>query len=131
MQKDVGNCHLEIKILMFFFSPARSSVFAKLLNVRSLNTEITAILIHDFDGIIVQALLAYIYTGKVDEDTLKRRASDLLQAAKQYDLDGLKEDCEYALGENLTVENAADTLVLSDLHHANLLKEITMEFIDR
>lgn len=116
---------------MFFFSSARSSVFANLLNVQTLNSEITTILIHDFDGIIIQALLAYIYTGEVDEDTLKRRASDLLQAAEQYDLDGLKEDCECALGETLTVENAADTLVLSDLYQANLLKEITMEFIDR
>ena len=39
--------------------------------------------------------------------------------------------CEEALCSNLTVENAADTLILADLHSAEHLKEMCINFINR
>ena len=49
----------------------------------------------------------------------------------QYDLGRLKTMCEESLCNSLSVENAADTLVLADLHSAEQLKAISIEFINR
>ena len=39
--------------------------------------------------------------------------------------------CEESLCNSLSVENAADTLILADLHSAEQLKAISIEFINR
>ena len=49
----------------------------------------------------------------------------------QYQLDRLKLMCEESLCAGLTVENAADTLILADLHTAEHLKEVSINFINR
>ena len=38
--------------------------------------------------------------------------------------------CEEALCNNLSEENAADTLILADLHSAEKLKDITIVYIN-
>lgn len=48
----------------------------------------------------------------------------------QYALDKLKVMCEEALCVNLSVETAADTLILADLHSADQLKAQTIDFIN-
>ncbi|KAL6953835.1 hypothetical protein U1Q18_046965 [Sarracenia purpurea var. burkii] len=71
--------------------------------------------------------LRYIYTGNVEN--LDELADDLLEAADKYDLGDLKVMCENALSNNLSVDSAAKTLALADLHHAKELKSITMNYI--
>ncbi len=39
--------------------------------------------------------------------------------------------CEECLCNELNAENAADTLILADMHCAERLKEITIEYINR
>lgn len=48
----------------------------------------------------------------------------------QYALEKLKVMCEEALCVNLSVETAAETLILADLHSADQLKAQTIEFIN-
>ena len=48
----------------------------------------------------------------------------------QYNLERLKVMCEEALCNNLSEENAADTLILADLHSAEKLKDITIIYIN-
>lgn len=48
----------------------------------------------------------------------------------QYALEKLKVMCEEALCLNLSVETAADTLILADLHSADQLKAQTIEYIN-
>lgn len=48
----------------------------------------------------------------------------------QYNLERLKFMCEEALCNNLNAENAADTLILADLHSAEQLKAITIDYIN-
>ncbi len=48
----------------------------------------------------------------------------------QYNLERLKVMCEEALCNNLSEENAADTLILADLHSAEKLKDITIVYIN-
>ena len=49
----------------------------------------------------------------------------------QYALDRLKVMCEEALCNELSVENAAETLILADMHNAQQLKDITIDYINR
>lgn len=39
--------------------------------------------------------------------------------------------CEESLCSELSAENAADTLILADLHSAQQLKQITIDYINR
>ena len=53
----------------------------------------------------------------------------VLAAADKYGLEGLKVICEDALSRNLSVENAAHTLILADLHNIQQLKNEALYFI--
>ena len=48
----------------------------------------------------------------------------------QYDLERLKVMCEEALCSNLSVETAADVLILADMHSANQLKAHAIDYIN-
>lgn len=48
----------------------------------------------------------------------------------QYDLGRLKIMCEEALCTNLSIENAADILILADLHSAEQLKAQAIDYIN-
>lgn len=71
----------------------------------------------------------------------KRRASAAVSSALfpserspacvlQYALERLKVMCEDALCSNLSVENAAEILILADLHSADQLKTQAVDFIN-
>ena len=49
----------------------------------------------------------------------------------QYALERLKKMCEESLCNNLNTDNAADTLILADLHSAEQLKSMAIEYINR
>ena len=60
-------------------------------------------------------------------------ACDVLAAADKYGLEGLKVICEDSLCRNLSVENAAHTLIVADLHSTEQLKtralSISLQFM--
>ena len=88
-----------------------------------------AVEISDFEDDVVKAMLEYMYTGETP--ALSEKAPDLMQIAEKYELMGLKEDCEHAIAANLTIENAAEILVLAHLHSATKLKPKVIDFINR
>lgn len=76
---------------------------------------------------VLREVLTFIYSDKAPRvDEIPER---LLAAADYYQLSRLKSLCEEALHKKLTVENAIETLQLADLHSANTLKQLTLEFI--
>ena len=83
--------------------------------------------IQDMDADILHEMIVFMYSGKVAE--LDEKAADLLVAAEKYDLHDLKRMCEDNLCVNLNLENALNMLVLADLHGANNLRLIALEFI--
>lgn len=56
--------------------------------------------------------------------------SDSSACVLQYALERLKVMCEDALCSNLSVENAAEILILADLHSADQLKTQAVDFIN-
>lgn len=79
------------------------------------------------DSEVLREVLTYIYSDKAPK--VDEMPEKLLAAADFYQLCRLKNLCEEALQKKLTVENAIETLQLADLHSANTLKRLTLEFI--
>lgn len=84
--------------------------------------------ITDVDHEVLREMLRFIYTGKAAN--LEKMADDLLAAADKYALERLKVMCEEALCTSLAIENAADILILADLHSADQLKAQAIDFIN-
>ena len=106
----------------------RSPVFAAMFEHDMEEKQSGKVEIHDFDGDVIKEMLFFIYTGKVLN--LDKMADNLLAAADKYQLDRLKAMCEKTLRNNLSIENASELLVLSDLHNAEQLKTQTIQFIN-
>ncbi|GLU08845.1 hypothetical protein SLE2022_257300 [Rubroshorea leprosula] len=75
---------------------------------------------------VFQLMMRFIYTGSVDV-TLDI-AQDLLRAADQYLLEGLKRLCEYAIAQDISLENVSSMYELSEAFNAISLKHTCVLF---
>lgn len=62
--------------------------------------------------------------------TKEKYIHPLVSPLPQYALERLKVMCEDALCTSLSVENAAEILILADLHSADQLKTQAVDFIN-
>ncbi|CAD6220704.1 GSCOCG00011582001-RA-CDS [Cotesia congregata] len=83
--------------------------------------------IPDVDSKIFKKVLDFIYTDHVDD--LDSNAEKLLEAADKYQLQSLKEMCEYSLSKTLNVGNAIKIMILADRYYAKQLKEIAIDYV--
>ncbi|ERN12670.1 ARM REPEAT PROTEIN INTERACTING WITH ABF2 [Amborella trichopoda] len=74
-----------------------------------------------------ELMMRFIYTGTVDV-TLDI-AQDLLRAADQYLLEGLKRLCEYAIGQDISLDNVVCMYELAEAYHAMTLRHTCVLFI--
>ena len=105
----------------------RSSVFNAMFTVDMEESRSRKVDIKEHNPDTVDKMLAYIYTGKVEE--MGGNADTLLAAANMYDLPGLKKMCEKALIKAMNVSNALDILLLADLNQADGVRELALKFI--
>lgn len=87
--------------------------------------------IKDVKPHIFRHMLYYIYGGKVPEEDLNANAKDIIEAADEYGVVGLKllaEAC-YASSTKLTTDNVLDNLLYADAKNCALLKEVVMDYI--
>ena len=87
----------------------------------------TRIEMTDVSTDIMDAILAYMYTGKVRN--IDMTAYNLLPKAEQYQLEGLKVTCEEALSKTLTAQTVINYLILADTHNAQNLRQSCLSFI--
>ncbi|MBA0588603.1 hypothetical protein Gorai_001698 [Gossypium raimondii] len=76
---------------------------------------------------VFELMMRFIYTGSVDV-TLDI-AQDLLRAADQYLLEGLKRLCEYTIAQDISLENVSSMYELSEAFHAISLRHTCILFI--
>ncbi|CAL5353803.1 hypothetical protein CsSME_00041893 [Camellia sinensis var. sinensis] len=76
---------------------------------------------------VFELMMRYIYTGSVDVNL--DIAQELLRAADQYLLEGLKRLCEYAIAQDISVENVLLMYELSEAFNATSLKHACILFI--
>ncbi|XP_060249297.1 speckle-type POZ protein-like [Meriones unguiculatus] len=106
---------------------ARSPVFRAMFQHDMEERRKNRVEIKDLEPQVFKEMMGFIYTGKAPN--LHTMATDVLAAADRYGLEGLKVMCEDALCRDLSVENAAHTLILADLHSAEQLKMQALDFI--
>ncbi|KAL3309741.1 Speckle-type POZ, partial [Cichlidogyrus casuarinus] len=106
---------------------ARSPVFAAMFEHRMEEAREGRVEINDLKPDCMADVLQYIYTGRCSN--LDQLAPELLAASDKYQMDQLKIMCEHRLVQGLCVENACDTLVLSDRHNALQLKVHALDYI--
>ncbi|XP_053316217.1 uncharacterized protein LOC128483921 [Spea bombifrons] len=107
---------------------ARSPVFGAMFEHEMEERIKNRVEIIDVAPDVFKEMMCFIYTGKAPN--LDKMAEDLLAAADKYFLERLKVMCEEALCSNLSVENAAEILILADLHSADQLKTQAVDFIN-
>ncbi|KAL3531345.1 hypothetical protein ACH5RR_010667 [Cinchona calisaya] len=76
---------------------------------------------------VFELMMRYIYTGSVNVNL--DMAQDLLRAADQYLLEGLKRLCEYAIAQDISVENVSLMFELSEAFNATSLRHACILFI--
>lgn len=76
---------------------------------------------------VFELMMRFIYTGSVEIDP--DIAQDLLRAADQYLLEGLKRLCEYTIAQDISLENVSSMYELSEAFHAVSLRQACILFI--
>jgi len=106
---------------------ARSRVFSAMFEHRMKEASCNTVVIHEIDPDVFFQVLRFMYTGNCNVEI---SPSEILAAADRYELLRLRTLCEEHLCSNLTVENAAEMLVIADLHNASQLKTTCIDFIN-
>lgn len=76
---------------------------------------------------VFELMMRFIYTGSIDIAT--DIAQDLLRAADQYLLEGLKRLCEYTIAQDISLENVSSMYELSEAFNAMSLRHTCILFI--
>ena len=105
----------------------RSPVFEAMFSHNMKEAQENKVTVEDIDGDTFEAMLFFMYSGKVKN--LQEKAAELLAAAEKYQLMDLKQRCEESLSINLKVDNVLDVLVTAYLHNASSLQSLAMKFI--
>ncbi|XP_035294812.1 speckle-type POZ protein-like [Cricetulus griseus] len=106
---------------------ARSPVFRAMFEKDMEESRKNRVEILDLELQVFKTMMEFIYTGKAPD--LHSMADAVLAAADKYGLEHLKVMCGDVLCRDLSVENAAHTLILADLHSAEQLKTKALDFI--
>ncbi|KAE9596468.1 putative chromatin remodeling & transcription regulator BTB-POZ family [Lupinus albus] len=76
---------------------------------------------------VFELMMRFIYTGSVD--VTLHIAQDLLQAADQYLLEGLKRLCEYTIAQDISLENVSRMYEFSEAFNAISLRHTCILFM--
>ncbi|CAL1292790.1 unnamed protein product [Larinioides sclopetarius] len=107
---------------------ARSPVFKAMFSKDMKEKFNGCVDVSDLEDETVRRFLLYLYSDQL-EDLRWSDAFQLFIAADKYAIISLRDICSTVLKNKLTLENACEILVLSDLHQDEDLKEITQKFI--
>lgn len=113
------------KLILSAQSPIFSAMF---IDNRWKEAVENRIFIEDMDVEVVKQILEFMYTGN-EPSGITEFAYELLVAADKYNMDRLIIMCEKILIDNISSENAIETLIVADLCRRNILKEKTIEYI--
>lgn len=81
------------------------------------------ITIHDSSPFLFRIFLEYLYSGRLRQNGLNEtQLADLLLLSDRYEVDSLKQVCEYALQSSIDLESVLYYLTMADQYNALILK---------
>lgn len=92
------------------------------------NNTLDVLTIYDLDKVTLQAVIEFIYTGSVTQ-SLELNEEQLLIAANKYGIDGLKDRCATVLSKTISMETAANLLILAYHNNATTLLDNALSFV--
>ncbi|RWR98537.1 Kruppel-like zinc finger protein, partial [Dinothrombium tinctorium] len=107
---------------------ARSPVFKAMFEEEE-NAQ-SRIELFDFEAVVINDMLYFIYTDNIVEARIDKIADQLLLAADKYKLPRLKMLCEQYLASKITFEKCDYLLSLSDKCNCKRLREKVSEFME-
>lgn len=107
---------------------AHSEVFKAMLKEDTAESQNSYVKLVDVTEEDLRCMLEYIYTGTV-KDVENVNFGSLLMLADRYNLKGLWELSQYALAEQLCLDNALDILIIADMYDSDFLKMKAFKFI--
>ena len=78
---------------------------------------------------VIEKMLQFMYSGKVDLGGKSELTGELLKAADKYDLEMLKKVCEDNLCDALELKNSIKNLILGEMYGASKLMKNAMELL--
>uniref|UniRef100_A0A0N5B4K8 BTB domain-containing protein n=1 Tax=Strongyloides papillosus TaxID=174720 RepID=A0A0N5B4K8_STREA len=120
----VGNHELNVHKCIL---DARSEVFRSALKRKRVEPESNIVEMNDFRLGVVKDMVNYLYTGK--SPRIDEIATEMLEIAEKYKLEGLKMIATESLLRSLNVENVCEYLEKSELYSAEVLKEFCVRYI--
>ncbi|XP_077550710.1 speckle-type POZ protein-like [Haemaphysalis longicornis] len=117
---DENWCHTRMLV-------TRSVVFASMFEYEMEERENNLVEITNLDYETMRETVRFMYTDQAPN--IDAKAEDLLAAANEYGLGRLKALCEKALSSKVCAETAATLLFLADMHSADQLKRLVMDFV--
>ncbi|XP_070494924.1 speckle-type POZ protein-like [Chironomus tepperi] len=118
----------ELKVLKFILA-SKSPVFLKIFTTDMLESRRNEIFIPDVDYEVMKIAVNFMYNGGVQN--LEYHIFDVLIVADKYDIAELKRYCEIEVAKGLTPQIIADVLIFADRYNAALLKERSIQYIQR
>uniref|UniRef100_A0A0N5B4K6 BTB domain-containing protein n=1 Tax=Strongyloides papillosus TaxID=174720 RepID=A0A0N5B4K6_STREA len=106
---------------------ARSEVFRSTLKRKRVEPESNIIEVNDFRLGVVKDMVNFLYTGK--SPRIDEIATEMLEIAEKYKLEGLKIVATESLLNSLNVENVCEYLEKSEICSAEILKEFCLRYI--
>ncbi|KAJ8668875.1 hypothetical protein QAD02_000134 [Eretmocerus hayati] len=119
-----GERFLVHKCVLLARCPVLMGLLEASIESENLNDEVD---IFYYSKDVIRELLNFIYTGRVHD--IVKVASSLIDLAEDYKLVILQEMCYKSLRENLTIENAFDTLVTAHCKKQRDLRFLALGFI--
>lgn len=102
---------------------SRSKVFADMIS----DMQGIEIFIEDVDSLLMESVLQYIYTGRIEELTVEK-AIHIFPIATKFSLPDLQKCCVAVMLANLSVENVCRVAILGDMHSISQIKSATFRF---
>jgi len=85
--------------------------------------------VKDMEPEILKELLRFLYCGHVNNMT--DNCADLFSVAEKYDLRVLKNQCELALLQNTSKENALEMYMLAETYNGAVLMEKAVQMLKK
>ena len=83
----------------------------------------------DLTSDILEAMISFMYTGKVTVTDIDLLALQLIPAAEEYGLISLRQQCEKVLSQSLTSDNVIEKIIIAQSNKSEYLKEVCMSYI--